>query len=81
MIVLKEEYVEHLKQMYPQGTRIQLDYMGPDAHPIPPGTKGTVDVVDDIGTIHCRFDNGRYFGIIPDTDRFHMIHERETEER
>jgi tRNA-2-methylthio-N6-dimethylallyladenosine synthase len=27
-----------------------------------------VDVVDDIGTFHCSFDNGRYLGIIPGED-------------
>ena len=55
--------------------------MDNDPHPIPSGTKGTVELVDDIGTIHCKFDDGRYLGIIPDEDSFHIIHDEvQTEE-
>ena len=32
-----------------------------------------VRVVDDIGTVHCDFDNGRYLGLIPGEDNFHAI--------
>jgi len=46
--------------------------MGYDPHPIPDGTKGTVDIVDDTGTVHCKFDNGRCFGLIPGEDAFHL---------
>lgn len=31
----------------------------------PPGTRGTVQCVDDIGTLHCDFDDGRHLGVIP----------------
>ena len=70
------DYVENLKKRYPRGTRIELDMMSDDPRPIPPGTKGTVDHVDDIGTIHCRFDNGRYLGVVPGVDSFHIISNR-----
>ncbi len=53
-----------------------LDYMGDDPRPIEPGTKGTVRVVDDAGTVHCNFDNGRSLGLIPGEDSFHKIQER-----
>jgi len=65
--------VEQLKRDYPVGTRIMLDYMAKEEHPIPPGTIGTVTMVDDIGTIHCKFDNGRNLGICSDIDEFHKI--------
>lgn len=64
-----------LKDTYPAGTRIMLDHMGNDPHPIPSGTQGTVKAVDDIGTIHCDFDNGRHLGLIPGEDSFHIIKE------
>lgn len=70
------DYVENLKKRYPRGTRIELDMMSDDPRPIPPGTKGTVDHVDDIGTIHCHFDNGRYLGVVPGEDSFHIISSR-----
>ncbi|MGN1480389.1 DUF4314 domain-containing protein, partial [Porcipelethomonas sp.] len=40
---------------------------------VPAGTKGTVDHVDDMGTIHMKWSNGSCLGICPDTDRFHVI--------
>ena len=65
--------VQRMKDTYKPGTRIQLDCMGDDPRPIAPGTKGTVKLVDDIGTVHCIFDNGRGLGLIPDEDVFHVI--------
>jgi hypothetical protein len=61
------------KEMYPKGTRIEVISMENDPRPITPGTKGTVDFVDSIGTIHCTFDNGRSLGLIPSEDRFKRI--------
>ena len=71
------EYILYLKDRYPEGTRICLDYMGDDPRPIPPGTKGTVVHVDDIGTVHCDFDNGRRLGLVPGEDSFHKIQEKD----
>lgn len=64
--------VERYKKMYPAGTRIKLLHMS-DCDPIPEGTCGTVTAVDDIGTVHCRFDNGRALGVIPGVDSFRKI--------
>lgn len=72
---INENLVKKMKETYKPGTRIQLDFMGDDPRPIPPGTKGTVKVVDDIGTVHCNFDNGRCLGLIPGEDAFHAITE------
>ena len=61
------------KEMYPKGTRIEVISMENDPRPIAPGTKGTVEFVDSIGTIHCTFDNGRSLGLIPGEDQFKRI--------
>lgn len=66
------DLVRRMKEQYPVGSRIILDYMGDDPRPIAPGTKGTVRVVDDIGTVHCDFDNGRRLGLVPGEDSFHL---------
>lgn len=71
------DYVESIKRRYPSGTRIVLDRMGDDPRPIDPGTKGTVIHVDDIGTVHCAFDNGRQLGLVPGEDSFHKIAPRD----
>ena len=62
-----------MKERYPAGTRIMLLHMGCDPNPIPPNTKGTVIDVDDIGTLHCDFDNGRSLGIVPGEDTFRTL--------
>ena len=41
---------------YPPGTRILLLGMDDPHHPVPPGTRGTVDHVDDGGNIHMKWD-------------------------
>ena len=65
--------VERIKKMYPKGTRIQIERMKDPYHPIERGTKGIVDYVDDVGTLHCTFDNGRCQGVVTDADIFHVI--------
>lgn len=50
-MVFNKKRIEMMKQRYPEGTRICLDRMDNDPRPIPPGSKGTVQFVDDMGTI------------------------------
>lgn len=79
---IDHDYIAYLKEHYPKGTRIQLDSMGDDPRPIEPGTMGSVRLVDDMGTIHCDFDNGRRMGIIPGEDCFHIVsHQKHDLER
>ena len=59
--------------MYPIGTRIELLSTMDDMHPIRKGTQGTVKVVDDIGTIHMKWDNGSGLGLIPGEDHFKVL--------
>ena len=80
-MIFNEKRIEMMKQRYPEGTRICLDSMENDPDPIPSGTKGTVQFVDDMGTVFCKFDNGRSLGMIPGEDGFHKIQEEvQTEE-
>lgn len=65
--------VERIKKMYPEGTRIELLSTMDDMQGIEKGTKGTVIGVDDIGTIHMRWDNGRGLGLIPGEDNFKVL--------
>ena len=44
-----KDYIEHLRRKYPPGTRLQLSCME-DEFPVPPGSMGTVDFIDDAGT-------------------------------
>ena len=47
--------------------------MGDDPNPVEDNTRGTVVGVDDIGTVHCRFDNGRSLGLIRSEDSFRRL--------
>ena len=61
------------KAMYPPGTRILLLGMDDPHHPVPPGTRGTVDHVDDGGNIHMKWDNGRTLSICSEVDSFRTL--------
>ena len=58
---------------YPPGTRIMLLSMDDPHHPVPPGTRGTVEHVDDAGTIHMKWDNGRSLGICTEVDSIRTL--------
>lgn len=78
-MIYDKNKAELLRQRYPEGTRICLDHME-DLCPVESGTCGEVQFVDDAGTLHCKFDNGRMLGVIPDVDKFHIIEQEQTEE-
>ena len=64
-----KETINRLRQEYPPGTRIVLESMN-DPHAPPPGTKGTVVYVDDMGQIGMSWQNGSSLSLIPGVDRF-----------
>ena len=72
-MITNKAQVDRLKNQYPAGTRIELLSSMNDIQPIESGSKGTVIAVDDIGTIHMRWDNGRGLGLIPGEDHFKII--------
>jgi hypothetical protein len=59
---------KHLK-----GKRVELISMEGDEAPVAPGEKGTVEIVDDIGTLHVKWDNGRSLGLVPGVDRYKVL--------
>ena len=57
-----------------EGRRIRFVAHGePDPCPLEPGVIGTVENVDDGGTVHPRWDNGRTLGLIVGVDRFEIV--------
>ena len=65
--------VASIKNKYPAGTRIKLIEMNDPWNPVEPGTEGTVQLVDDIGQIHMKWDNGRTLALVPGRDEFKII--------
>ncbi len=72
--------VERIKKAYPAGTRIELIQAMDDVQGVEKATKGTVVGVDDIGTIHMKWDNGRGLGLIPGEDNFKVLSRLQEEE-
>lgn len=70
---MDRKMVNFIKEQYPPGTRIRLNSMEDPYAPLAPGTEGEVDFVDDIGTIHMKWDNGRALGIVPGEDSFSVL--------
>lgn len=68
---------ERIKVEYPKGTRILLEDMPDTYSPVPAGTKGTVEFVDDQAQIHMKWDNGRTLAIIPNVDSFRRLSDEE----
>ena len=70
---------QHRKQ-YPPGTRLYLIHMNDPYAPVPEGTRGTVDHIDDGDNIHMRWDNNRTLALVPDEDAFRKLTDEELTE-
>ena len=66
--------------MFPPGTRIVLEHMDDPYHPIPPGTRGTVELIDANGTVFPKWDNGSGLGLVYGEDSFRRLTPEELEE-
>lgn len=78
---MNQDKIKEIRQKYPKGTRIMLNSMDDPHHPVPSGTLGTVETVDDIGTIHMKWDNGQSLGLIVGEDSFYVIESVQNQEK
>ena len=68
-----KETVERIRRMYPKGTRVELISMNDPFAKLRPGDKGTVSVVDDIGTVFVNWDCGSGLGAAYGEDHIRKI--------
>lgn len=69
---MNAKIVELLKRRYPTGTRVRLLKME-DQNPVPIGMLGTVEDVDDIGSLVVQWDNGRQLHVLHGIDEVEKI--------
>lgn len=55
-----------------EGMRVRLVSMVDDPNPVAPGTEGTISLVDGMGVIHVKWDDGRTLGLIPGVDHYQL---------
>lgn len=67
-----KEIVERLRRTYPKGTVVELVCMIDEYAP-PPGTRGSVLYVDDLGTIHVRWNTGSSLGLAYGEDECKIV--------
>lgn len=67
-----EKELAMLRKKYPTGTTVQLISMDDEQAP-PAGTIGEVAFVDDIGSVHTRWENGSGLAFIPDVDEVRKL--------
>lgn len=65
--------IERLQKMYPQGTRVKLIEMNDPYSSLTPGEKGTVSMIDDMGTIFVDWDSGSTLGIVYNVDKIRKL--------
>jgi hypothetical protein len=69
---MSREFIETQREQL-IGRRIVCTLMGADPDPIPSGSKGTVEFVDDMGIIHVKWDSGRTLGLDPKADMYEIL--------
>jgi hypothetical protein len=59
--------------MAKRGDRVRLLSTSDTHVELERGAEGTVEFVDDLGTVHVRFDDGTTLGLVADEDAYELI--------
>ena len=68
MKIISRETLATLRAQYPKGTRVELVHMDDPYTKLTAGDIGTVNHVDDMGTIHINWDCGSSLGAVYGVD-------------
>ena len=77
MTTIHPEMLKQLKEYYTPGTRVMLIRMSDPYTNLRQGDRGTVTMVDDIGTIHVNWDRGSSLGVVFGEDECRRVEDNE----
>ena len=69
----RKEIVEAVRARYPKCTRVELVSMDDPYSKLKPGDRGTVNHVDDTGTVFVNWDCGSGLGVVYGVDRIRIL--------
>ena len=73
MTMIHPGMLKQLREYYKPGTRVMLIRMSDPYTDLRQGDRGTVTMVDDIGTVHVNWDRGSTLGIVFGEDECRRI--------
>lgn len=65
--------VERIREQYPEGCRVELINMDDPYSRLSPGEQGTVNLVDDTGTVFVDWDCGSHLGVVYGIDHIRKL--------
>jgi len=75
-MIIRPDALKALREQYPVGTRVRLIHMDDPYSKLVPGELGTVEYIDDLGSIFCIWNSGSRLGVIFGVDKIRKVDDK-----
>ena len=72
-MTVEKDWLDFLREQYPKGSGIRLSEQRDALSPVQPGTKGTLEHIDDEGQFHVSWEDGKETVLAIGKDRFQVL--------